>query len=197
MIYSDEHQYVYLAIPKTGSTTVYNWLHRNYGAKTVKGRTILELEGRDEGKHEPFVPKEKEGYYTFTCVRCPYTRAVSEYLFHKTFNPEALYVRKAREMLFEDYVEWAVENSWMFTQSYFLSWAPRVDRVLHLESLRHEIKYLMFTGKTPDELGHAMKGKHPMPWQDHYTERAEKFVTSWAKTDFVWFGYDKSVEDTV
>jgi len=195
MIYSDEHEYVFLAIPKTGSTTVYNWLHKEYGAKIRKGKTIPELEDRDDGKHEPFVPKEYEHYYIFTSVRCPYTRAVSEYLFHKTFDPAAEYVIKARTLSFQDYVEWAVENGWMFTQTYFLSHAPRVDRFLHLEKLQRDSVYLPFIKASP-VLGHAKKGSYSERWQDYVTDQAERFITSWASVDFVMLGYDKSVEAT-
>lgn len=64
MIYIEDKRVVFVAIPKTGTRSVYQILRNNYGAKMHK-------------EHFPVIPNHLKDYYSFTIVRNPYERVVS------------------------------------------------------------------------------------------------------------------------
>tara|TARA_Y100000389_G_scaffold95188_1_gene91842 strand:+ start:483 stop:1088 length:606 start_codon:yes stop_codon:yes gene_type:complete len=64
MIYSDKHKVVFIAIPKTGTRSVYNTMQKNYGAVLYK-------------EHHNKIPEKYKDYYSFTIVRNPYDRFIS------------------------------------------------------------------------------------------------------------------------
>lgn len=78
MIISDEHRYVFVELPRTGSTAVASELVENYG-----GRPIL-------GKHSTYrdflrvATPEQKGYFAFSGIRNPLDVAVSRYVQLKT-----------------------------------------------------------------------------------------------------------------
>lgn len=67
MVYSDEHRFVYLSPPKTGSTSVTEVLVKRFGGKFHGDR------------HGSVVPKKMRDYFTFATIRNPYHRAISGY----------------------------------------------------------------------------------------------------------------------
>ena len=69
MFYSEKHKFVYLAIPKTGSTSIRRILRDRFDAVCLR-----------DG-HDNVIPPEFKNYFTFTCVRNPFHRIVSSY-FH-------------------------------------------------------------------------------------------------------------------
>lgn len=64
MIYSKEKKVIFVAIPKTGTRSVYKNLIENYGAELYR-------------EHFPIIPEEYKDYYSFTIVRNPYDRLIS------------------------------------------------------------------------------------------------------------------------
>jgi len=64
MIVSDQHQFVFVAIPKTGTRSIYNICQRQYGFKIYK-------------EHCEIVPEVYQDYKKFTIVRNPYDRFLS------------------------------------------------------------------------------------------------------------------------
>lgn len=65
MIVSHELRYVYIAIPKTGSTTMNDILTTQFAGEYV------------DPHHLAIVPEECEGYFVFSVVRNPYNRMKS------------------------------------------------------------------------------------------------------------------------
>ena len=51
MIFSKEHKFVFVAIPKTGTRSVYNIMQKNYGAVRYQ-------------EHYKFIPDEYKDYYS-------------------------------------------------------------------------------------------------------------------------------------
>lgn len=82
MIVSDEHRYVFIELPRTGSTAVATELKANYG-----GREVL-------GKHSTYrdflrvATPEQRGYFRIASIRNPLDVAVSRYVQLKTNKGE-------------------------------------------------------------------------------------------------------------
>jgi len=73
MIYNKELKYVYVAIPKTGTRTLYKVLMEKYGAVgaySIDG-------GKTYEDHWHIILKEMQDFYKFTSVRNPYERFIS------------------------------------------------------------------------------------------------------------------------
>lgn len=64
MIVSDQHQFVFVAIPKTGTRSVYQICESKYSFTKIK-------------EHLHIVPKQFSNYKKFTTVRNPYDRFLS------------------------------------------------------------------------------------------------------------------------
>lgn len=64
MIFNEEKKFVFVAIPKTGTRSVYAVLKKKYGAIQFR-------------EHWPVIPRKWRGFYKFTIVRNPYDRFVS------------------------------------------------------------------------------------------------------------------------
>ncbi|CAN5534346.1 hypothetical protein BH23CHL6_BH23CHL6_06950 [soil metagenome] len=147
MIVSDEHRYVFVELPRTGSTAVSTELRESYG-----GREIL-------GKHSTYrdflriATPEQKGYFVFSGIRNPLDVAISRYVQLKTnkgqrfTDPIKLADRDtAVERLENRVYRWVHENDASF--EHFLgrwyvlpydTWASldhkRMDMVLRFEHL--------------------------------------------------------------
>ena len=85
MIISHKYKYVFIELPRTGSTVIANELCRYYG-----GQTVLNTHAtyRDFLKHYP----DLKHYYAFSSIRNPLDKTVSVYFKLKTqlFNKHNL-----------------------------------------------------------------------------------------------------------
>src|SRR4051812_32524350 len=73
MVISHKYKFIYFAPVRTASTSLWCLLRDNFEAEEM---------GVDKWKrHETFLPKDYESYFTFMSVRNPYTRYVSSYSF--------------------------------------------------------------------------------------------------------------------
>jgi hypothetical protein len=68
MIFSDEHKFVYIRVPKVGSTSLFSFF------RTFLGKKGLRKYDRDT--HRVEIPDYHENYFKFCFVRNPYTRMV-------------------------------------------------------------------------------------------------------------------------
>lgn len=78
MVISDEHRYVFIELPHTGSTAIHAELCEHYG-----GRPVLTKHAR----YHEFLAQataEQRRYFAFSCVRHPMDEAVSLYFRYKT-----------------------------------------------------------------------------------------------------------------
>jgi hypothetical protein len=147
LIISDQHRYVFIELPRTGSTAVAAELTENYG-----GRSLL-------GKHSTYrdfvriaTPDQKE-YFAFSGIRNPLDVAVSRYVQLKTnkgqrfTDPIKLADRNTAVEKMENRIyKWVQDNDATFEQFlrrwYLLpydTWASldhkRMDTVLRFENL--------------------------------------------------------------
>ena len=67
MLRSDKYKFVFVAIPKTGTSSIIGASKKFFEAKLPSGG----------GGHDQIIPSKFSDYYKFTVVRNPYDRAVS------------------------------------------------------------------------------------------------------------------------
>jgi len=65
MFVSEQHQFIYISIPKTGSRSMRRWLSRNYQTRKI------------HQVHAWNVPEKYKSYFIFTLVSNPYDRCIS------------------------------------------------------------------------------------------------------------------------
>lgn len=88
MIISDKHKYIFIAIPKTGSTTIQNFLRKNddscrMNCIQINNETIRVDAHIETKKLKKIMGKKFDEYVKFTFIRNPYSRVVSSYFFYK------------------------------------------------------------------------------------------------------------------
>lgn len=187
MIVSDQHRYVFVELPRTGSTAVAAELSENYG-----GRSIL-------GKHSTYrdflriATPEQKRYFAFSTIRNPLDVAVSRYVQLKSnkgqrfTDPIKLADRHTRVEKVENRIyKWVHDNDATFEQFlrrwYLLpydTWASldhrRLDMVLRFENLSADFAEVL------RQIG--LDALRPLPvvnptparareFEDYYTPRA-------------------------
>ena len=136
MIYSDKYKYVYIATPKTASTSIRKWLMDNY-------------DGRQVGRHhQSDVPSEYREYFIFTSTRNPVDRYHSMW---KEFYPSLQY-REFREAI-QGIRESADQNrTWADiarSQGEIIE-RSGATRLLRFEDIKSEVESLPFADKEFD-----------------------------------------------
>jgi hypothetical protein len=155
--------------------------------------------GREIGHHllHPWF-EHYQSYFTFACVRNPYSRMWSHYLYRKhNGNQRPIHRAIRREgWSFARYVRWTVTNEPRMTgakdtpQAEFLK-GVRLDMTLKFEELPGCFSRLPFV---PDDFVLPVVNKyshHGGPWREAYTQELADLVYRWAIQDFVEYGYDR------
>jgi hypothetical protein len=206
---SEKHKYVFVSTPKAASQSLYRVLGEWYGP--VRGY----------GMHGVKVPKQFKDYFTWTVVRNPYTRAISQW-WHSVGsgsrrpNGKKHIPELELGMPFPDYIQWLtspnqnpqpsgpgrrhVENQgWRLSQY-------RQDRVIYFENLETEFMALPFAeeGKPPwfplvnTNLWHAsLGGSQPPPINSLFTPELASLVYNWETSVFEKFGYPRCSWETL
>ncbi len=203
MIISNKHKYVYLACPKTGSSTTVNLLHDHYGGKYVR-----DSRGSYVG-HKRDVPKKCENFFVFSTVRNPYPRMVSLW-WEDTSGPmkkRRVWVRRKESyawvdnkrfgMRFYDWLEHIRINKRQIfcSQTEFFS-LVNLDCVVHLERFDQDFAKLPFVSSLPeiDVIGRAGESKgslgHYGDYRDYYKDpKVAERLRELCHEDFRKFGY--------
>lgn len=187
MLVCNKHRIVFLAIPKTGTRTIYDVLKTHFDGVLYK-------------EHLSTMPAKYKKYKSFTIVRNPYDRAVSQWWSTcKRGNDK----RK--------FIEAMSKHGWDNTLTNFLRLAKRdsiirgkrvltpqyeylnnrVDHLLRFENLKEDFYNL--PSITEDiELPEINTTKHVRDsWQDIVTPEDIKLVNELYPRDFDAAGYDK------
>lgn len=187
MIISHRHRYVFVEVPRTGSTAVSAELRENY-----EGQEIL----RKHASYRDFVrvaPKEQREYFTFSAVRNPLDVAVTRYVRLKD-DVQQLY-RDPRKVAYRNSLASRLErrvHAWVqqtdadfeqFLRRWYLlpydTWTTldhrRMDAILRFETLSADFDAtLRQIGITPVRelpVRNATPGRDPA-WERHYTPGA-------------------------
>lgn len=181
MIVSDRHKYLFIEIPRTGTTSMSYVLRKQADGVRVKGE-----------KHIRDIPQEAKDYKVFACVRNPYDRMYSHYCYRRARCLNRGKKLETKLRTFADYVDYHVsgeedhQNS--NTQLWYLRYAanPLIVKFEDLPKSFLNLPFLPKNIKLP-YTNSASKGK----WQDQYTEELAEMVFSWAHQDFEQFEYNK------
>lgn len=153
MIYSKYKKFVYVAIPKTGTRSVYELCLNQYSCHIYK-------------EHWNIIPDEYKNYYAFITVRNPYDRAVSMWYFVINSIGSTKSHIKFKEGVpsgsFVDFMKFLIverknnlENPFFRTQAEYLK-PNRFDMILEMEKLGNDFNKLPFLHHE-EELKHLNK----------------------------------------
>lgn len=188
MIVSQQHRYVYIAIPKAGSQSVARWLVDHYA-------------GTAEGYHHAWdVPTAYSGYFVFTGVRNPYDRCFSAW-WYRCREPS----RQAGNAMFG----WSFDRFMLSVMSYRETASRRPTAAA--ESSLTQKQYADLSGaqlalqiESPDQLAQLPFVSPPFPplprhnenrtkpgvsFADYFASKEERLVWDYCAEDFAAFGY--------
>lgn len=194
MIVSLQHKFIYIAVPKTGSTSIFNAI-APFGASVVPYQKV-QYQGYNDtvGFHESAVPEELSHYFTFASVRNPYRRMLSHYLFARQSKGHRLR-DVASNCSFYRFLKHTMENGLLLSQCTFLGDA-RVDYVVRSEEdLTAQLSALPVFNGMKLRVDHHNASNYEIPWRDYYDSRAMGLVASLCRDDFDKYGYSLSLED--
>lgn len=149
MIYSNKHKFIFTAIPKTGTRSIYQILKGNYSAELYK-------------EHYNLIPKEYKNYYSFTIVRNPYDRFISMWWSTCKRQPDKNRKASAGSNFIElagsnkavDLLRYMNNNKYtdrgseLFSKQADYLKNNRFDKILYSETLNSDFKTLPFLENT-------------------------------------------------
>lgn len=187
MVINHKDQWIYLAAPKTGSST----LHYLFSFPPFNGYCPgMSVEGLIEEQHDMRIPEGCEDYKVIISVRDPYSRAVSLFThYQKDFAhlPEAksfpVFVEKILLPKTNDFFAW--------DQVRWYKEVPRVDHIIRLEYLWadvHEAGLVHHPFAIPWENRITVTS-----WQSYYRSHPGtlELVRQWGEEDFEAYGYGR------
>ena len=88
MLISDKYKYIFISIPKTGTTAIQSFLLENdkscvLNTVQIKGKEVSVDEHIKTEKLKKIMGDQFNEYTVFTFIRNPYMRKVSGYFFYK------------------------------------------------------------------------------------------------------------------
>lgn len=198
MIVSFTHRFVYIATPRTGSTSLYQALKQAAGAECLPyGQAPSPCYERDvNGFHDPFVVPELKEFFVFASFRNPYSRIVSHYQFAIADSGHRLHGLAASGD-FPHYVQVAIAGGLLATQMRFIG-DTRLDAKVYQEGdLADQINLLPPFLSLRLVVDRTNVSNGAWPWYAHYDEATIQRVAQWAEEDFRLLGYSPSFADAV
>jgi hypothetical protein len=189
VVICDRHQWVYVAAPKTATTTIHRWLIENECGRPFYDnapppaearRRWLDRNGQAHDKqHARRIPNYARRYFTWSVVRDPLDRAESLYRHYLT---DAIY---APHVGFVDFLGQVVGRSWPLDHFYTWNQADwlnlcRLDAVVDFADLPaglHRMGVTLPAVALPRL--NVATARDPLPW----TPPARVAVTRWAAAD--------------
>lgn len=182
MIISYTHSAIFVAVPRTASHSIVQWLESE-GPIRVFG-----------GHHSRAVPSNLVHWFTFTVVRNPYARAVSFWKYVMSLRKGEVFRRCGGRQPFPEFARWLSSErpddprEWA-NQSHFLA-GLRLDRILRYENLEHDFHALPFVPRSARLPRLATSGLQD--WRPYYEdEKTARRIRDWAGKDFEKYGYSK------
>lgn len=158
MTYSDEHKFIFIAIPKTGSGSIQNYL-QNFGVRSK--RVWYENHAPIRKIKETLGEERLNNYFKFAFVRNPWDRAVSLFYWKKGYehypNFEEWNMRQIHDTLYHEFIMDEKDE-------------VCIDFIGRFENLEEDFKIVCkkIGIPPPEKLGHENIQK--VPKRKHYTE---------------------------
>jgi len=182
MIISDIYKYIYIAIPKTGTRSIYHILRKYY-------------EGQLHNDHGTIIPITKRAYFTFTSIRNPYDRACSAYcstcdIKTDQYRYKRIFKEQGLPNTFKSYLTLLSKGQGMIDTSYPQQrWFNnnRIDYIIRMEKFEDDIRCLPFIDHDIEipKLNIGSKKDPPsMKSEDMLTDITISLINSIYKADF-------------
>jgi hypothetical protein len=172
LIISKRHRFVYLAPPKTASTTLHRWLSQP---------AFCDERWTGNFQHDTAIPDWARDYFTFASVREPVARAVSLWA-----HSQAPAARECGipQMTFRQFVlEYQPKATWFYRAGLCeLLAGVRLDAVVRVEYLTVDLFRLppvVTSGAILEPLPRMNALQHADPWVVADTELAEVIYSRW------------------
>ena len=191
---SHEHKYIFIEIPKTGTTTICSVLEQHGAEQPYKHLDLKQYKER--------YTKEYNSYFKFSFVRNPWDRVVSLYS-RKGDGIQKSMFRRGKQMghgmLFEQFVDW-IELSTdtcikptpkkNMVDFYMVDGTVDIDFVGRLENIQEDFNIICDKIGIPhQQLPHINKSKHK-PYTQYYDDKTKQIIAEKFAKDIEYFGYE-------
>ena len=193
MFVNHEHKFVFVAIQKTATRSIYSYLKENLGGKQLN-------------QHRPDIPAEYKRYFSFCVSRNPYDRICSEY-WSKCRRDNDRYQYKKRfeisnlENSLENFLSMIPKRHGraVWQQALFIK-PNRIDKILRFENLQDDFNTLPFISSgtvlphanstsTTKIIGDKIIKPRP-PWEELVTPVAGRMINKLFEEDFKLLNYE-------
>tara|TARA_Y100000114_G_C11668706_1_gene282684 strand:- start:35 stop:649 length:615 start_codon:yes stop_codon:yes gene_type:complete len=201
MIVSEKHKFAYIAIPKTGTTSV----HRAFSNLNDDTLFIEDKNHDHEGRVNKFMYKHInikklkpqienfDKYYKFTFVRNPYARFVSwVYYYHGLHGLYKHDKSNLDKYSFKELIPECPKYVWHSQLEYVLSEDGKnlMNFVGKLENFQEDLNTICDKIAIPrQELPHKNKSKHKH-YTEYYDDETRSMVAEKFAEDIEYFGYE-------
>jgi len=174
-------KFLYIEIPKTGTTTISTALKSDYDLATWRHRTFLQY--RDE------YPVKAKKYFKFSFVRNPWDRLVSQFHFNRgKFGMENYSFRDHVQAFYDDRVvgRGGAHLAWLVDENNNMA----VDFVGRFENLQEDFNIICDKIGIPQQelpRKNATKHKH---YTEYYDDETKELVAKKYAEDIEYFGYE-------
>lgn len=191
MFVCPKYKALFVAIPKTGTRSVYDILLGKY-------------EGYVHKEHEQIIPEQYKEYFSFITVRNPYDRACSEYwsTCHKGLGVcyggfQEKFEQKNIPNTLENFLSFRLGLLWIPQYKFYEN--NRIDQILRFENLQNDFKTLPFLTdhiELPkiNTTTVYIEGKYHNirpHWKKLITPKAGRIINEFFAKDFEMFNYEK------
>ena len=184
MIISPKHKFVFLATPKTGSTSIHQTLLDSIKDNKLIDESKLCL-GHTHMSCPDFLtqrPKFKK-YFKFAFVRNPWDRVLSWYFFRGKKN-----FGKNKNVTFRTYIKTKMHPRWHPAHDQY-EFTKNCDFIGRLENLQQDFDIVCDKIGIPSKkLPHKNKSKHTH-YTEYYDDETRQIVAEKYARDIEYFGY--------
>ena len=200
MFICNDNKIVFIAVPKTGTRTMYKILEEKYNGKL-------------QGEHREVVPEQYRNYFTFIIKRNPYDRAASiywamcrrngdKYHYKKHFTKRRLentFLNFLKELLARRYEKMGVGH----VRIQYVFYTNNINKILRFENLQEDFNNLPFVKSKIElpHLNHTTREHIPTPkkpighpirpsWEEMVTAEEGKLINKIYEIDFKHLGYE-------
>lgn len=190
---SHKHKFIFIEVPKTGTTTICDVLFNNFDAvQPPRGGPQPGGKHLDIDQYKELFPKETSSYFKFSFVRNPWSRVVS--LYNRKEG-----IQKKNEMTFVEFVDWiqlATDTCTMPTPKknmidFFIKDNElKIDFIGKLENLQQDFDIVCDKIGIPhQQLQHLNTTKHKH-YTEYYDDETRDIVAEKFAKDIEYFGYE-------
>tara|TARA_Y100001938_G_C8047104_1_gene409549 strand:+ start:318 stop:914 length:597 start_codon:yes stop_codon:yes gene_type:complete len=191
---SHTHKFVFVHIPKTGGSSIEKFFNihgvDNKGNNTVFNSDIMFGNGSQHFTYKKILEKSNKNlstYFSFSFVRNPWSREVSEFFWRKSWDTELT------NYTFKDYILfYNNKTSHGLPQNTFVldkDGKQLVDFIGKFENLQEDFDIICEKiGIPKKKLPYSNKSKHKH-YTEYYDEKTKQIVAEKYAKDIEYFGY--------